>query len=1566
MSKINELYVKYANLDVSKFDYKLTEDLRNALKDVKDSELQGIEEHKQYLALLHRFRVVVKKFTDLNGENYLKTIRELLSVGSSGMYSSELRFLYELIQNVDDCEYDDPLNARLNIKCDFNNGTMTFKYNEKGFSPFNVFAITGIAEQAKNFDPNKVEIGEKGLGFKTVFGVAKTVFIQSGYFSFKLNEDDFTCPISNYENSEFVDGTKLTLYIEPEKVRKIFDDFMAKYKSPDALLCNNPLLFLNKLSELRVYFDNYRSLKFTVERRFDLNALSEFKKAEHIKLTYEDGKEVHEELTCTHYVMPVIYDRAACLARYGKDTAFQSKKMNMQVIVPDVGYVKGKASIKKGSFYSFLPTKVEIPVPIVCHIPFKLDPSREHVDSQNGNKWFVDSCQNFSNMFDKVLIDLAQMYKEDIMYYLPKKNEFLFKSDKEYADLELLCFKGEHFLTLPLFYTQTGGFLSADKVYAFSEPEKLQSTVRVAEILNYNKHLFNATEISITGFNIETIKDVTDRLFKIAFLKSKYAKEIFEILSKYEGFSFDEKIKGIVIELNAETISAIFAVEKCLTAFKNAARTCLKSGGRPKFNFSCDKEQIIDVRHVDDALDIELDDFGDVTKKYLSWIGYSCIISDSIPAGEFFITQNVLILSKDDTSWALSSFCRLLDPKHLFTASWELRGLSKKLDEVDDSISAVDYLKVLHTIRKSIRDAFGSDVYNNYINIINQSGTSPDRYLNELLQNADDCEYPMDVTPEFQLKVSKDLKVIGTKYNEKGFTKENVRAITAIGESTKNKLNQGAKDAQSLIGEKGVGFKSVFAVANEVSIYSGDFNFSLSESTPTIPRLLQPKKGFETGTTMFLELKEEMKPDFFSADRVLGLCLCLRKLKRIKLGEYRVTINDENGIRTVQINDNKFEYKIFAHNFTVDDETALNERRGNKRNISKGQQIVFYIPLNNKSALKTSYLYSGLPTGIQIKVPLVIDAPFELDTARSNVIENKWNNSILDKLYEALREALLRLRETDGIDVLRFIKTKKENNCYSIDIFSNARLNRNEFLTTLKAIDILPTWEENYFVSANRSDLYRIPRFVSYAFERANDIEVELSCYLKYKGDKYDDVLNALGVNTLPLDKTVDLMKKFYLNYISDDTFCKSLYKYLEDHKLMISSVRYVLKTLKIIPVKGLKEGQTEYLSWDECSSNLYVKDSATVSTDTCWILRTDTLEKSLCENLFGATINELTSELEEYTYSKKLLEMLKEPLPDEELYNYLLSEFINNYRLFVKCQGSLIVWNDLIPLKNQLGVIKRGKIYLSEKEIDYFAGELIPSHIVNNECESLAKFLQRKDIADIYPSDLEFDKQLSADDIETLQDSLTIHNGYAVLRYCMENGLIPQELLEKYHLNVVFSQSTIEYDEEGVFNQPIKDRVRFFDRMRNIMNDPIKLDTKTIEKVVRIGIKKNGEEVSVEYQERRDYVRRKYSPKQGYCVCQMCKKAKQDKYIEVNNIEKYPRYYWEECGVVLCLECSKRFEELRGDDKVRGRFHEAIIKADVNSDKPIVVPIADEKLTFSQSHLAEIQEILKKQDSIS
>jgi HSP90 family molecular chaperone len=59
--------------------------------------------------------------------------------------------------------------------------------------------------------------------------------------------------------------------------------------------------------------------------------------------------------------------------------------------------------------------------------------------------------------------------------------------------------------------------------------------------------------------------------------------------------------------------------------------------------------------------------------------------------------------------------------------------------------------------------------------------------------------------------------------NEDGFEQEHVKAICSIGESSKANVS-------GYIGEKGIGFKSVFKVAKKVHIQSGPFSFSFTHT----------------------------------------------------------------------------------------------------------------------------------------------------------------------------------------------------------------------------------------------------------------------------------------------------------------------------------------------------------------------------------------------------------------------------------------------------------------------------------------------------------------------------------------------------------------------------------------------------------------------------------------------------------------------------------------------------------------------------------------------------------------
>ena len=224
MPNIQELYQQYAGLDTGDLSGNQKKLMYSQLGSMKPGDIQTLEEHKQFIELVRLLRQATMDDMELFGQKFLATLKSLLSVGEDGVYTNQLRFLYELIQNVDDCDYEDVSDCNLDIQFRYekNPGKIILEYNEKGFTPENVFAITGISEKSKNISADKVEIGEKGIGFKSVFGIARKVLIESGMFAFELNADNFTVPIPRYDDYVPVKGTRLTLEMSAEECKGIY------------------------------------------------------------------------------------------------------------------------------------------------------------------------------------------------------------------------------------------------------------------------------------------------------------------------------------------------------------------------------------------------------------------------------------------------------------------------------------------------------------------------------------------------------------------------------------------------------------------------------------------------------------------------------------------------------------------------------------------------------------------------------------------------------------------------------------------------------------------------------------------------------------------------------------------------------------------------------------------------------------------------------------------------------------------------------------------------------------------------------------------------------------------------------------------------------------------------------------------------------------------------------------------------------------------------------------------------------------------------------------------------
>ena len=166
-------------------------------------------------------------------------------------------------------------------------------------------------------------------------------------------------------------------------------------------------------------------------------------------------------------------------------------------------------------------------------------------------------------------------------------------------------------------------------------------------------------------------------------------------------------------------------------------------------------------------------------------------------------------------------------------------------------------------------------------------------FLLELIQNADDNSYPSGAVPSLHLSVydNKGQTYFRSDCNEIGFTLKQLDALTRVGQSTKASV---VGNQNGYIGEKGIGFKSVFKVANVVHIASGfyEFKFNRKEKIGMILPILSPfpvADRVADHTQFLLELNHasdyvDLQKELMSIEP--DLLLFLRNLGQIRISTH--------------------------------------------------------------------------------------------------------------------------------------------------------------------------------------------------------------------------------------------------------------------------------------------------------------------------------------------------------------------------------------------------------------------------------------------------------------------------------------------------------------------------------------------------------------------------------------------------------------------------------------------------------------------------------------------------------
>ncbi len=402
-------------------------------------------------------------------------------------------------------------------------------------------------------------------------------------------------------------------------------------------------------------------------------------------------------------------------------------------------------------------------------------------------------------------------------------------------------------------------------------------------------------------------------------------------------------------------------------------------------------------------------------------------------------------------------------------------------------------------------------------------------FVLELVQNADDNRYESGVTPELTLVVEPERLTLFN--NETGFSEENISAICKVGASSK------AKDKQHHIGEKGIGFKSVFSVSDAPEIHSNGFHFRFDRTDPTnllgyvVPTWCDGTDEVSPrGTCIVLPASAKYR---FGADTLAGLdsrvLLFLNKLKQLAL--------NHGGIRTTH---RRSEHKGVSHLATAavnaDDVVSESHLRflrvtqsidmtgeysDEKRPDVTTSTVVLALPIESSGVARlehSAYVFAYLPVH-QAGFSFPLHADFILNSGREAVLNDRpWNIRLRDGIAEAFVAGLAHFRKSAalGLTYLKYIPDRGE---VSDDFFGAVR---QQIIAGLRSAASLPS----------ASGTWRAPSELRRAHERFRTLLPSSLTKQLFDFDYIDErvhgsaaLLQELGVEAAGYDEVLQLFK---------------------------------------------------------------------------------------------------------------------------------------------------------------------------------------------------------------------------------------------------------------------------------------------------------------------------------------------------------------------------------------------------------------------------------------------------------
>jgi len=388
-------------------------------------------------------------------------------------------------------------------------------------------------------------------------------------------------------------------------------------------------------------------------------------------------------------------------------------------------------------------------------------------------------------------------------------------------------------------------------------------------------------------------------------------------------------------------------------------------------------------------------------------------------------------------------------------------------------------------------------------------------FLYELLQNAQDAEA---TSVSFELHLDR----LETSHNGRAFSFSDVESITTIGSSTKS-------NEPNKIGKFGAGFKSVFSITDTPHIYSGTYNFKISDYI--IPETIDSLKNQNDERTSvvlpFDRAEIDAKTLYDSiAKRLRSIgkdeLLFLSNLCRIDW-----KIGDEMGYvekATNEASEPRFLVRLETHIKT--ELFELYRRSFTIENKLLECKIAFALNTEDRYvSIGANPLYVFFPTVIPTNLQFLVHAPYKTTPNRETInFSDSQNQTITDNIVELYKSVLIDMtgRKVLDVETMGLFSLSSQTGELSQKLFATS-------IELFKIHPLIPTREGGYtlpsslfslngeldhtfFYEAQIHTLFDKKAWIDEAFYKPIHLVLKrfLNSYLNVMEYKLNDILHSI------------------------------------------------------------------------------------------------------------------------------------------------------------------------------------------------------------------------------------------------------------------------------------------------------------------------------------------------------------------------------------------------------------------------------------------------------------------------